>query len=137
VLKWGAVISRAKMGCKLQENICRLPVPISRSPRDTEATQREVGEYWPETRHEEMNQAPLPSCTWSLPVKIPVDHTLRSTLRFLRRGKFDFVSYAERPTKIFNHNSCLFIIIIIIFLKGKACFLFLDSQDEVGPSISS
>jgi len=24
-----------------------------------------------------------------------------------------------------------------MFLKGKACFLFLDPQDEVGPSISS
>ena len=30
-----------------------------------------------------------------------------------------------------------FIIIIIMFLKGWACFLFLDPQDEVGPSISS
>jgi len=29
------------------------------------------------------------------------------------------------------------IIIIIMFLKGQACFLFLDPQDEVGPSISS
>jgi len=43
----------------MEENICRLPVPISRSSRDTEATQGEVGEYWPETRNEEMNQAPL------------------------------------------------------------------------------
>jgi hypothetical protein len=24
-----------------------------------------------------------------------------------------------------------------MFLKGQACFLFLDAQDEVGPSISS
>ena len=30
-----------------------------------------------------------------------------------------------------------FIIIIIMFLKCLACFLFLDPQDEVGPSISS
>ena len=27
-------------------------------------------------------------------------------------------------------------IIIIMFLKGQVCFLFLDPQDEVGPSIS-
>ena len=27
--------------------------------------------------------------------------------------------------------------LIIMFLKGKACFLFLGPQDEVGPSISS
>ena len=31
----------------------------------------------------------------------------------------------------------IIIIIIIMFLKCKACFLFLDPQDEVGPSISS
>ena len=30
-----------------------------------------------------------------------------------------------------------YVIIIIMFLKGSACFLFLDPQDEVGPSISS
>ena len=29
------------------------------------------------------------------------------------------------------------IIIIIMFLKSQACFLFLDPQNEVGPSISS
>ena len=28
-------------------------------------------------------------------------------------------------------------VIIIMFLKGWVCFLFLDPQDEVGPSISS
>jgi hypothetical protein len=31
----------------------------------------------------------------------------------------------------------LIFIIIIMFLKGQACFLFLDPQDAVGPSISS
>ena len=31
----------------------------------------------------------------------------------------------------------IIIIIIITFLKGLACFLFLDPQNEVGPSISS
>jgi len=31
----------------------------------------------------------------------------------------------------------IFIIIIIMFMKDQACFLFLDPQDEVGPSISS
>jgi len=38
-----------------------------------------------------------------------------------------------------RHNlSCIIIIIIIMmFLKGYACFLFLDPRDEVGPSISS
>jgi len=36
-------------------------------------------------------------------------------------------------------NFCLKVleVIIIMFLKGYACFLFLDPQDEVGPSISS
>ena len=33
--------------------------------------------------------------------------------------------------------SKLIIIIIIMFLKDQACFLFLDPQDEFGPSISS
>jgi hypothetical protein len=31
----------------------------------------------------------------------------------------------------------IIIIIIIMFMKDKACFLFLNPQDEVGPSISS
>ena len=31
----------------------------------------------------------------------------------------------------------IIIIITIMFMKRKACFLFLDPQDEVGPSISS
>ena len=31
----------------------------------------------------------------------------------------------------------IIIIIIIMFLKGQVCFLFLDPQNEVGPSISS
>jgi hypothetical protein len=44
----------------MEGNICRLPVPISRSSRNAEATQGEVGEYWPEIRSEELNQAPLP-----------------------------------------------------------------------------
>ena len=36
------------------------------------------------------------------------------------------------------HISIIIIIIIIVmFLKGQACLLFLDPQDEVGPSISS
>ena len=30
---------------------------------------------------------------------------------------------------------CFIIIIIIMFLKGKAYFLFIDPQDEVGPSV--
>ena len=30
-----------------------------------------------------------------------------------------------------------FFIFITMFLKGRACFLFLGPQDEVGPSISS
>jgi hypothetical protein len=47
----------------IKRSICRLPVTVSRSPRDIEATQGEVGEYWPETQNEEMNQAPLPLCT--------------------------------------------------------------------------
>jgi len=33
-------------------------------------------------------------------------------------------------------NNIKIIIIIIIFMKIKECFLFLDPQDEVGPSIS-
>jgi hypothetical protein len=32
---------------------------------------------------------------------------------------------------------CEVIIIIIMYKKGLACFLFRDPQDEVGPSISS
>jgi len=31
----------------------------------------------------------------------------------------------------------IIIIIIIMFMKGYACFLFLNPQSEVGPSISS
>ena len=31
----------------------------------------------------------------------------------------------------------LIFIVIIMFLKDQSCFLFLDPQDEVGPSISS
>jgi len=31
----------------------------------------------------------------------------------------------------------IIIIIIIMFMKVQACFLFLDPQDEFGPSISS
>ena len=38
----------------------------------------------------------------------------------------------------FRHMiAVLHVIIIIMVLKGWACFLFLDPQDEVGPSISS
>jgi hypothetical protein len=63
VVKWGTVISKGKVVGKMEENICRLAVPVSGSSRDTEATQGEVGECWPETRNEEMNQAPLPLYT--------------------------------------------------------------------------
>ena len=38
---------------------------------------------------------------------------------------------------IYRIPEIIIIIIIIMFLKGWACFLFLDPQDEVGPSISS
>jgi hypothetical protein len=39
---------------------------------------------------------------------------------------------------LFNQTvSTSVIIIIIMFMKGKACFRFLNPQDEVGPSISS
>jgi hypothetical protein len=36
-----------------------------------------------------------------------------------------------------ENSSSFIIIIIIMFMKGLACFLFLNPQDEVGPSISS
>jgi len=36
-----------------------------------------------------------------------------------------------------NLSFIIIIVIIIMFMKGKACFLFLNPQDEVGPSISS
>ena len=35
-----------------------------------------------------------------------------------------------------NPGDLSFLIIFIMFLKGQVCFLFLDPQDEVGPSIS-
>ena len=35
------------------------------------------------------------------------------------------------------YDIIVIIIIIIMFLKGQACFLSLDPQDDVGPSISS
>ena len=44
-----------------------------------------------------------------------------------------------KPKQVQEHKtySSDFFIIIIMFLKGQTCFLFLDPQDEVGPSISS
>ena len=36
-----------------------------------------------------------------------------------------------------KRSHTIIIIIIIMFMKGQACFLFLDPQDVVGPSISS
>jgi len=36
-----------------------------------------------------------------------------------------------------KYNLFIIIIIIVMFLKGYACFLFLDPQDKVDPSISS
>ena len=36
-----------------------------------------------------------------------------------------------------NHNQRVVVIIIMMFMKAWACFLFLDPQDEVGPAISS
>ena len=39
--------------------------------------------------------------------------------------------------KFLYSSYVIIIIIIIMFMKGFECFLFLDPQDEVGPSISS
>jgi len=44
---------------------------------------------------------------------------------------------AAMDLRYVSHAHYVSIIIIIMFLKGYACFLFLDPQDEVGPSISS
>ena len=43
--------------------------------------------------------------------------------------------YLHKPS--WDIQGQIYIITIIVFLKGWACFLFLDPQDEVGPSISS
>ena len=50
---------------------------------------------------------------------------------------FTYTNKDERKYNLKLYATLLNIIIIIMFVKGLACFLFLDPQDEVGTSIYS
>ena len=52
---------------------------------------------------------------------------------------FLFLSYSKKRSFTSIHKMLIFFIMIIIikFTKDWACFLFLDPQNEIGPSISS
>ena len=70
--------------------------------------------------------------------------TLSQTARFSKKEKvylsqnvcFDFPYNFDLKHFSF-YEELIIIIIIIMFMKVLACFLFLDPQDVVGPSISS
>ena len=50
----------------------------------------------------------------------------------------EILTKLEFSCQIFEkHSNIIIIIIIIMFMNGRACFLFLNPQDEVNPSISS
>ena len=91
----------------MEENMCRLPVPVLRTSRDTETTQRIAIEYRPETWKRRNDPSATPFMCLELPVMIPLASHCVFDTAFLAPGRLDFVVYAERPANIIYNNTCL------------------------------